>query len=67
MAAEAKVPLSAEFVKELVDLKVYDRMKNLFHVATSVTLLVAILPSRYANMTVSRDQLVSVCVFIDPL
>jgi hypothetical protein len=63
MASEANLPITDGFVVDLLDTKVYDRMKNMFHIATAVTPLVAISSNRWANMTVSRDQFISVSFF----
>jgi hypothetical protein len=59
------MPLNDDFVTDLLDTKVYDRMKNMFHIATSVTPLVAISTNKWANMSASRDQFISVSFFMN--
>jgi hypothetical protein len=63
MASDANLVLSDDFVEELLKSKVYDRMKNMFHIATAVTPLVAISHKKWTTMTISRDQLASVRFF----
>jgi hypothetical protein len=40
---------------------VYDRMKNVFHIATAVSPLLVLSGSRFHNVTLRRDRLIAVC------
>jgi hypothetical protein len=57
----AGLPLREGFVQELQKGKVYDRMKNIFHIAASVTPLVALLPNRFQNFSAKRYHFIAVC------
>jgi hypothetical protein len=63
----AGLPLKENFVQELQKAKVYDRMKNLFHTAASVSPIVALLSNRFQNFSAKRYHFIAVSLWITVL
>jgi hypothetical protein len=53
LTTKAGLPLKENFIQELQKAKVYDRMKNLFHTAASVS-------NRFQNFSAKRYHFIAV-------
>ena len=60
MTFAAGLPLKENFVQELLKGKVFERMKNIYHIAASVTPLVALLSHRFQNFSAKRYHFIAV-------